>query len=90
MNITTKEFELIINKSRLLNNDEYLEKDLEEIMILMEDDSKLNRNNIYDLIINENCEKLFDNFGIVWTFIDKFDFDNILILKQKIQRILFK
>ena len=83
MNITTKELELIINISRLLNNDQYLEKDLEEIIVLMEDETKLNRNEIYDLIINENTEKLYDNFEIVWTFIDKYDFDNILTLKQK-------
>jgi hypothetical protein len=83
MTITYTELELIVNKSNLLNNETYSEAELEEYMVIMEDEAKLNRNEIFNLIINEDVELLFNNFGVVWTFIDKFDFDNINTLKQK-------
>jgi hypothetical protein len=83
MSINASELEFIINKSRLLNNDQYYEEELEEIIVLMEEESKLNRKDIFDLIINEDAKFIFSDFGVVWTFIDKYDFDNIDILKQK-------
>jgi predicted DNA-binding protein (UPF0251 family) len=83
MNISGGEIELIINKSRLLNNNTYSENELEQYMVIMEDESQLHRNDIFNLIIKEESKYIFNNFGIVWTFIDKYDFDNIDILKQK-------
>ena len=83
---TNTEIKLIISKSMLLNNDNYDEIQLEEKMVIFEKEINLNRKDIYDLIINENINKLFDNFGIVWTFINKYDFNNIETLKQKYEK----
>jgi hypothetical protein len=73
MSINTTELELVMNKSKLLDNETCSDEDLEEIMVLMENDSQLNRKDIFDLIIKEDISFIFNIFGVVWTFLDQYN-----------------
>ena len=86
-NVEKTHIELLINKSSFFqnlneDNNELSDKDLFEIKSIIEAETKLKLKDIFDLIINENIELLFNNFSL-FSFIIKYDFDNYDSLKKK-------